>query len=83
MGLRGQGQLPGGMGGREAIRQRCGSWTSPWAWERDCCSLSDSPRQSSYDIYRVSSSQSVEDRGYVPQKDSPPARGPHIPGPPP
>uniref|UniRef100_A0A452S6W4 Tight junction protein 3 n=1 Tax=Ursus americanus TaxID=9643 RepID=A0A452S6W4_URSAM len=30
------------------------------------CSLSDSPRQSSYDIYRVSSSQSVEDRGYSP-----------------
>nr|XP_035971962.1 tight junction protein ZO-3 isoform X1 [Halichoerus grypus] len=26
----------------------------------------DSPRQSSYDIYRVSSSQSVEDRGYSP-----------------
>lgn len=29
------------------------------------CSLSDTPRQSSYDIYRVPSSQSMEDRGYV------------------
>lgn len=78
VGLRGQGQLPGeegglgdptaGQGGRWAA---CGGWTSPCAWERHCCSLSDSPRQSSYDIYRVSSSQSVEDRGYVPQKESP------------
>lgn len=39
-----------------------GKWTS--------CSLSDTPRQSSYDIYRVPSSQSMEDRGYVPQKKS-------------
>lgn len=31
-----------------------------------CCSLSDSPRQSSYGIYRVPSGQSVDDRGYVP-----------------
>uniref|UniRef100_A0A8C8XWI7 Tight junction protein 3 n=1 Tax=Panthera leo TaxID=9689 RepID=A0A8C8XWI7_PANLE len=36
------------------------------AWKTHCCSLSDSPRQSSYDIYRVPSGQSREDRGYSP-----------------
>lgn len=89
VGLRGQGQLPGddgglddptvGQGGRWAA---CGVWTSLCAGERHRCSLSDSPRQSSYDIYRVSSSQSVEDRGYVPRKKAHCPRPAH-PGPPP
>lgn len=49
-----------------------GKWTS--------CFLSDAPRQSSYDIYRVPSSQSMEDHGYVPQKKTLPTRDSHIPG---
>ncbi|KAF5915398.1 hypothetical protein HPG69_012086, partial [Diceros bicornis minor] len=36
------------------------------AQARDRCSLSDSPGQRSYDIYRVPSVQSVEDHGYSP-----------------
>lgn len=52
----------------------------------DLLFLSDSPRQSGYDIYRVPSGQSVEDRGYVsppPRGKTPPRGDPPIPGLPP
>ena len=39
-------------------------------------SLSELPRESSYDIYRVPSSQSMEDRGYVSQKKANPLKTP-------
>lgn len=73
MGLQGQRQSPGKDGGLGDSPPRgrgpCGrglvAGPASVLGKQASCSLSDTPRQSSYDIYRVPSRQSMEDRGYV------------------
>ena len=89
MGLRGQGQFPPeGAGVEQPHSKGQGHTAKVWRLDRSVhlgktgCSFSDSPRPRNYDIYRVPSSQSVEDHGYVPQKKTEDLHTPRcLPGP--
>lgn len=56
------------LGGAGHPKQRSGGWTGTAVWEETGFSIPDSPRNSGYDIYKVPSCQSLEERGCVPKK---------------
>lgn len=61
----GQGQFPGKDPGQGYPTAEVWGVGRPGCLGKTSCSPSDAPRQSGYDIYRVSSRRSMEDRGYV------------------